>query len=118
VKVKKKILCFDLDGVICTTLKNNYKSSKPKIKAIKKINNLYSSGYYIKIFTARYMGRSNENRKEAQRRGQKLTKKQLKSWKVNYHKLILGKPSYDLFIDDKSIFYSNNWVKKINKFLK
>ena len=34
-KVKKKILCFDLDGVICTTLKNNYKSSKPKIKAIK-----------------------------------------------------------------------------------
>ena len=25
----KKILCFDLDGVICKTVGNNYKDSKP-----------------------------------------------------------------------------------------
>jgi hypothetical protein len=39
----------------------------------------------------------------------KLTMKQLKSWRLNYHKLILGKPSYDILIDDKSLFYKKNW---------
>ena len=46
-----------------------------------------------------------------------MTKDQLKKWKVNYHKLILGKPSYDLFIDDKSIYFKKYWHKDINKFL-
>ena len=32
------IICFDIDGVICRTKKNNYRSSKPIKKAIKKIN--------------------------------------------------------------------------------
>ena len=27
--VKKKIFCFDIDGVICKTTKNNYASAKP-----------------------------------------------------------------------------------------
>ena len=30
----KKILCFDLDGVICTTIKGEYKKSKPKKKIL------------------------------------------------------------------------------------
>ena len=41
------------------------------------------------------------------------TRKQLKKWDLKYHELIFGKPSYDLFIDDKSIFFNKNWVKKI-----
>ena len=28
------------------------------------------------------------------------------------------KISYDLIIDDKSIFHSNKWAQKINKYLK
>ena len=28
--MKKKSLCFDLDGVICTTKGNNYIQAKPK----------------------------------------------------------------------------------------
>ena len=47
--------------------------------------------------------------------GFKLTKTQLKKWKVKYHKLILGKPSYDLIVDDKGIFFNKNWIKKIDK---
>ena len=27
--MKKKIFCFDIDGVICSTKKNNYEKSKP-----------------------------------------------------------------------------------------
>ena len=58
--MNKVILCFDLDNTISTTKKNFYKSSKPK-KVIKIINSLHNEGYYIKIFTSRFMGRSNEN---------------------------------------------------------
>ena len=36
-----KRLCFDLDGVICTTNNSEYKKSKPKKKIIKLINKLY-----------------------------------------------------------------------------
>jgi len=113
----KKTICFDLDNVICKTSKSNYKKSKPNQKAIKKINFLYDSGYFIKIFTARYMGRNNDNKIKATKQGYALTKKQLLRWRVKHHKLIFGKPSYDLFIDDKSIFFNKNWITKINKFL-
>ncbi len=99
---KNKIICFDIDGIICNTKKNNYKKSIPRKKNILFINKLYRDGNYIKIFTSRYMGRSKENIPLAKKRALSLTKKQLKIWGVNYHKLILGKPSYDYFIDDKA----------------
>ena len=114
----KKIICFDLDDVICTTTKKNYFFSKPKVKVIKKINELYKKGFYIKIFTARFMGRNNEKIFKAKKQGYKKTLNQLKRWNLRFHKLIFGKPSYDLFIDDKSIFFDKNWYKKINKVLK
>ena len=50
--------------------------------------------------------------------GYKKTLNQLKSWKLNFDKLIFGKPSYDLFVDDKSIFFNKNWHLKIDKILK
>jgi hypothetical protein len=48
----------------------------------------------------------------------KLTDKQLKKWKLNYHELIMCKPTYDLFIDDKSLGFNNSWLKNIKNFLK
>ncbi len=117
-KSKNKIICFDLDDVICKTKAKKYFLAKPYPKVIEKINNLYSKGYYIKIFTARFMGRNNENATKAKKQGYKKTKNQLKSWKLNFDKLIFGKPSYDLFVDDKSIFFNKNWHLKIDKILK
>jgi hypothetical protein len=111
-KSKKKILCFDLDNVICTTQGKNYQKSKPKHKVINLINDLYESGHYIKIFTARYMGRNNENIVLAKKQGYKTTKKQINSWGINYHKLIFGKPTYDFFVDDKCYNFSKNWYLK------
>ena len=46
-----KTICFDIDNVICSTTKNFYKKSKPIKKNINLINQLYNSGYFIKIFT-------------------------------------------------------------------
>ena len=87
----KKIICFDIDNIICNTVKNKYRNSKPNIKVINLINLLFEKGHTIKIFTARYMGRNNDNVRKAKKQGYNLTKKQLKKWNVNYHKLIFGK---------------------------
>jgi len=114
-KKNVKIICFDIDNTICRTKNNHYNLSKPNVKAIDAINKLYKKGYYIKLFTARYMGRNNDKVKYAKRDGLKLTKTQLKKWKVNYNKLIMGKPSYDLLVDDKCIFFKKNWYNFINK---
>ena len=111
----KKTLCFDLDNVICTTKNNNYHNSRPKKKVINFINQLYSEGYTIKIFTARFMGRNKDNISKAKKQAAKITLHQLKKWQVNYDKLIFGKPSFDIYIDDKSFFYDKNWSKKLKK---
>jgi histidinol phosphatase-like enzyme len=108
-----KKYCFDIDGVICKTIKKKYKFSKPNNKVIKLINNLYDRGHYIIIFTSRFMGRNKENVKLAKKQGYNFTNAQLRNWGLKFHKLIFGKPSYDFFIDDKSIFFEKNWLKKI-----
>lgn len=114
-KKYKKIICFDLDNTICKTKKNFYKNSLPIKKNIKCINSLFNQGYYIKIFTARFMGRSNEDKISAEKKGLRFTKKQLKKWNVKYHEIIFGKPSYDLIIDDKALFFKKDWVNVIKK---
>ena len=60
------------------------------------------------------MGRNKENAIKAKKQGYNFTKKQLKKWNVN-DKLILGKPSYDILVDDKCIFYKKNWYELIKK---
>ena len=61
------------------------------------------------------MGRNKENIIKAKKQRYKITLKQLKKWDVKYHKLIFGKPSFDLFIDDKALFFKDNWNKFIDK---
>ena len=113
-KIKKiKTFCFDIDGVICNTKENYYYRSKPIKKAINKINELYSKGNIVIIFTARFMGRSNENVNIAKKRAYQLTYKQLKDWNVKYHRLIVGKPSFDYIVDDKSVDFRKDWYKFI-----
>jgi len=112
----KKILCFDIDGVICKTNKiRNYKKSFPIKKNINYINKLYEQNYKIILFTARFMGRSNENANLAKKKASKLTLAQIKKWKLKFHKIYFGKPSYDLFIDDKNLSFKNNWIQDLKK---
>jgi hypothetical protein len=110
----KKVICFDLDGVISNNTWGNYKLAKPIKKNIKFIN-ILSKKYKVIIFTSRYMGRNNDNSRKANKQGYKLTFSQLKKWKVNFDKLILGKPSYDLIVDDKAIFFKKNWINQLKK---
>ena len=108
-----KTICFDLDGVICTNTWGKYENAKPIKNSIQKINELYEKGYIIKIFTARFMSRNNENIDSVYKMGYEFTKSQIDKWGLKYHHLIMGKPSYDIIIDDKSFDYSENWIYKI-----
>ena len=108
-----KTICFDLDGVICTNTWGKYENAMPIESAIKKINCLYEEKNKIIIFTARFMSRNNENIKKAYSAGYDFTNKQLNSWGVKYHLLKMGKPSFDVLIDDKHHDYSNNWINSL-----
>jgi uncharacterized HAD superfamily protein len=112
-KKKIKTYCFDIDGVICSTKGNDYKNSQPIYKSIRKINELYFSGNIILVFTSRFMGRSNDNAVLAKKKGYQFTFKQLKKWELNFHKLIFGKPSFNIIIDDKSLFFRKDWYNEI-----
>ena len=90
-----------------------WKNSKPIKKNINLINSLFNKGYHIKIFTARYMGRTNDNRRLAQLKAKNLTISQLKKWKVKYNSIYFGKISYDMIVDDKAIFFKKNWTKHL-----
>ena len=116
--MKKKTICFDIDNVICKKNKEkNYKLSIPIKKNIKVINELYDLNFEIIIYTARYMGRFNGNSKKAENKIKPLTVKQLKQWGVKYNQIFFGKPSFDFFVDDKSIFFDKNWSAMIKKIL-
>jgi capsule biosynthesis phosphatase len=117
--MKFKTICFDIDNVICkTNFTKDYSKSVPIKKNIKFINEAYNNGHNIILYTARYMGRCNGNLRKVNKLIKPLTLKQLENWKVKYHKIYFGKPSFDLFIDDKSLFFKKDWTKILKKKLK
>ena len=95
--MKNNIMCFDLDGTLCTSVQNSdYSKAEPLNKAIQKVNELYDSGIKIIIFT----GRGSSSGKD----WTNFTKKQIDGWGLKYHELITNKkPTYDQVIDDKAI---------------
>jgi len=101
------IYCLDLDNTICSTKSNNYSSSYPNDDMVTRINNLFDKGHYIKIFTARGMTTYSGNVNLVYNNLFDFTSSQLKSWGVKYNELILGKPSFDFFIDDKNLSIEN-----------
>ena len=54
------------------------------------------------------MGRNNDNPKKAKKQGYNFAKNQLKKWNLKRHLVIMGKLSFDYFIDDKSLNFSKN----------
>lgn len=81
---------IDIDNTICEETKP-YKECLPRNTFIYNINKLYEQGHKIILFTAR------------RKSDRKVTMKWLRENKVKYHKLILGKPSGDKYVDDKNI---------------
>lgn len=103
-------LVIDIDGTICHG-DSGYENSIPYVERINEINSRYDNGDYIVYCTARGMGSTSNNVKEAYDKYYEFTKNQLKSWGVKYHELFLGKPAGDLYIDDRAIHCDNFFGK-------
>ena len=88
------IIYVDIDGTICSITNGIYTDAKPMMKRIRKINKLYAKGNTIIYWTARGT--------VTQTDWLELTKNQLDRWGCKYHEVRVGKPHYDLWIDDKS----------------
>jgi quercetin dioxygenase-like cupin family protein len=98
---------IDLDNTLCLTNDSDYERSSPILERIKYVNSLKESGNNVTIWTARG-SKSGKNYED-------LTKKQLEKWNVQYDKLLLGKPSYDIYIDDKSFNVDTFWPVPIKE---
>ena len=94
---------FDIDGTICSLTNGNYGFAIPYTNRIEKINKLYEEGHIIIFQTARGMGRSKNSVAYARASFEDMTREQLKGWGVKFHDLFMGKPSGDVYIDDKGI---------------
>lgn len=94
------IYIFDIDGTICNDADGEYLLAEPFPKRIQTINDLYDAGHVIKYFTARGMGRFND-KDVAASVFYDMTENQLNKWGAKYHDLIFGKPSGDMYIDNK-----------------
>lgn len=84
----------DIDGTICTNTRGDYQSAEPFLDRIAYFNNLYDQGHEIHYWTARG-GNSGID-------WSALTRQQFANWQVKYTSLKLGKPVYDVWIDDKA----------------
>lgn len=103
------IITFDIDGTICSQSNPDYENAVPFQEKIDIVNTLFDRGYIINFFTSRYMGRTNSNIKKVYEIGYDFTFNQLQGWNIKFHNLFMGKPLYDIFIDDKCLDYKDNW---------
>jgi quercetin dioxygenase-like cupin family protein len=99
---------IDLDNTLCKTTDSDYENSIPIQERIDKVNKLKEEGNKITIWTARGQN-SGKDWKE-------LTENQLKEWNIQYDNLLMNKPSYDKYIDDKSENVDKLWkIPNTNK---
>ena len=80
---------IDIDGTLTVdTIGWDYKNRKPNREMIAWVNKQFDAGHYIELFSARL------------KQDKKVTKHWLITHGVKYNNLILGKPRYELYIDD------------------
>lgn len=86
--------CFDIDGVLATTVEDlDYMSAMPIRKNIDLVNRLYEKGHTITLYTARGS--------ETKMYWESRTQAQMRNFGVLFHRLVMGKPAADYYVDDK-----------------
>jgi hypothetical protein len=85
----------DIDNTICDSPTSDYSKSTPYMDRIAKINELYDAGHEVFYWTSRGMSSGID--------WAKFTQEQLESWGCRATVLLMKKPMYDVWIDDKAI---------------
>jgi len=98
---------IDLDNILCKTIESDYINSIPIKERIEYVNKLKLDGNHITIWTVRGSLSKIDYRK--------LTEEQLSNWDIKYDELLMEKPDYDIYIDDKSFNVDTLWtIPKVN----
>lgn len=89
----KFVFFFDIDGTITKETEGwDYQNRTPEFEVIAKVNDMFLSGVYEIVYWS--------SRLEIDR---EVTEKWFIQNNVMYHKLILGKPFFDMYICDKAV---------------
>lgn len=100
----------DIDETICYYEgERDYSKALPIKKNIERVNKLYDEGHEITYWTARGT--------VTKINWMKTTLDQLERWGAKYNCVKMGKPAYDLFIDDKAINnfdQLNEYINSVN----
>jgi 3-deoxy-manno-octulosonate cytidylyltransferase (CMP-KDO synthetase) len=95
-------ICFDLDGTLCSNTFGEYERAEPFAWAIERLNRLADAGHRVVIHTARGTATGLD--------WSELTREQLQLWGVVYHELRFGKPSADVYVDDRAV-RTDDWER-------
>lgn len=96
---------IDIDGTICTNTYGDYEYAEPFVDRIAYLNSLYDKGHEIHYWTARGSNSGID--------WETFTLKQLKDWGCKYTTAKVGKPAYDIWVDDKA-FSDRDFFKCIS----
>lgn len=91
-------ICFDLDGTLCTNTFGSYEEAEPYWWAIERVGDLARASHHIIILTARGTATGIDWRE--------VTEAQLARWEVPHDGLFFGKPSADVYVDDRAVHTS------------
>lgn len=110
---KKYRFCFDIDNTLLSypKIEGDYSSVQPITKNINFLQNLYSQGHTIILYTARRMRTHGGNIGKVQADICRVTLDSLDKYNIPYHEIYFGKPYAHFYIDDLGINAFDNLEK-------
>jgi capsule biosynthesis phosphatase len=98
-----KTAVFDVDDTILTTVNRDYANSQPKMEVIEGIRALKEAGWFIYLYTARGMGRSDGDIGSVANEVFAEIETFCRTFEVPYDAIQVGKPWGWLYVDDKAM---------------
>ena len=115
----KMRICFDLDETLCSGSRpgkdgcTDYSKCEPKPGAQWLLHDLRLQGHTVIIQTARGMTTAGGRMGAAIKNIGLQTLKQLDTWGFEYDEIYFGKPSADLYVDDKGQNAQDFWGERL-----
>jgi len=111
-------ICFDLDDTLCHGSKKvdgvtDYSGCYPALMAASTLRGLREHGHTVIIQTARGMSTAGGRVGVVIKNVGLLTLQQLEAWGFEYDEIYFGKPSADLYVDDKGKNALDFWNEQL-----
>lgn len=102
-------ICIDIDGTIAQLRKSDkdYNNLEPIEGAVESIQKLHREGHYIILYTARNMETHSGNIGKVLAAQGAILFEWLKKYQIPFDEIYFGKPSADVYIDDKALKFES-----------